>query len=163
MSAPVQPTDTAFLRMWAALRTIAWTVQFEAEQGKPCPHCGIPPANWRDWQAHEECCPGAGAISVLGAFGLLEPDVLVPVGTKGSHLYPNTQDREECLHGCGCWVSQHVEGGGPKANPWGGPEGVDPYGACPKAPPIRFPVRTDARRAARLELVRGSTPRDEEG
>ena len=109
-SAVDQPTDTAFLRMWATLRTIAWTVQFAAENSENCPHCGIPPKNWKNWESHEEFCPGAGAISVLSDFGLLEPDVLVPVGTKGSHLYPNTKNREECIHGCGCWVSESVGG-----------------------------------------------------
>mgnify|MGYP001563700194 CR=1 FL=1 len=161
-----QPTDTAFLRMWAVLRTIAWTVQFAAENGENCPHCDIPPKSWRDWEAHEEACPGAGAISVLAEFGLLTPDVNKPTNTKGGHLYANTREREECAHGCGCWVGARLEGvraEGVRRTNAGGPEGINPYGACPKAPPIRFPVRTEVRGALFLNLPGGATPPDGEG
>ena len=137
-----QPTDTAFLRFWAVLRAIAWTVQFAAENGEACPHCGIPPKNWAAWKSHEEACPGAGAISVLAEFGLLLPDVTKPSDPRGSHLYANTREREECMHGCGCWVDARTGGAG-EPSPWGGPEGVNPYGACPKAPPIRYPLRSE--------------------
>ena len=58
------------------------------------------------------------------AMGL--PD-LVPLGgglhQVGGHVY-DEQGTSDCANGCGCWA-------GPSRS--GGPDGVDPLGACPKA------------------------------
>ncbi len=53
-----------------------------------------------------------------------------PVASKaGGHDYPGTRNPPEfftsdCANGCGCWMGEFRSGG---------PEGVDPFGACPKA------------------------------
>lgn len=46
----------------------------------------------------------------------------------GSHDYPGCRDENnfytsDCAHGCDCWM------GGSRS---GGPDGVDPFGRCPK-------------------------------
>lgn len=49
------------------------------------------------------------------------------VGT-GTHRYLGTEAPEfltsDCSNGCGCWMGRHRSGG---------PDGVDPFGECPKA------------------------------
>jgi hypothetical protein len=47
------------------------------------------------------------------------------VGGAGGHIY-DEQGTSDCANGCGCWA-------GPSRS--GGPEGVDPLGACPNAKP----------------------------
>lgn len=45
-----------------------------------------------------------------------------------SHRYPDPDGTSNCTHGCGCWMGPYRSGG---------PDGVDPFGECPKAPPVR--------------------------
>jgi len=54
-------------------------------------------------------------------------------GDMGTHKYNGFELREkigifltsECSYGCGCWMGKSMSGG---------PPGIDPFGACPKAP-----------------------------
>ena len=64
-----------------------------------------------------------------------EPKVSDPVVPHGHHLYPGAPGHNpadpgdcytsDCKHGCGAWA-------GPSKS--GAPEGIDPWGPCPKAP-----------------------------
>jgi hypothetical protein len=42
------------------------------------------------------------------------------------HNYPSDDYTSDCMNGCRCWM-------GPARS--GGPNGVDPFGPCPQAPP----------------------------
>ena len=53
---------------------------------------------------------------------------------KGKHKYAD-DGTSDCAHGCGCWM-------GPFRS--GGPDGIDPFGKCPKAPPITSTRTTTA-------------------
>jgi hypothetical protein len=50
---------------------------------------------------------------------------------KGPHKYPGVSAKGEfmftsdCANGCGCWMGGYRSGG---------PDGVNPFGECPKAP-----------------------------
>lgn len=42
------------------------------------------------------------------------------------HNYPDGSGTSDCTNGCGCWMGSARSGG---------PNGVDPFGPCPQAPP----------------------------
>ena len=43
----------------------------------------------------------------------------------GGHKYSGHDGRNDCAHGCGCWVGSFNSGG---------PLGLDPFGTCPNNP-----------------------------
>ena len=45
----------------------------------------------------------------------------------GDHVY-DLEGNHKCVNGCGCWMGDTRSGG---------PDGIDPFGACPKAKPSR--------------------------
>ncbi len=47
---------------------------------------------------------------------------------QNTHDYENDYGSSDCRNGCGCWATAFSSGG---------PDGVDPFGACPKAAPSR--------------------------
>jgi hypothetical protein len=42
------------------------------------------------------------------------------------HRYPDPDGTSDCAYSCGCYMGPFCSGG---------PEGIDPFGECPKAPP----------------------------
>ena len=73
---------------------------------QPCTTCG------------EGVLPGEVSRFVPGTLGLLTQDA-------GGHSYHYLDGTSDCKHGCGCWA-------GPGW--YGGPDGIDPMGKCPKNP-----------------------------
>ena len=71
----------------------------------------------------EEAKPTGIRLEPMGAM------IQKPTGHIGGHLYPGTVAESfftsDCKYGCGCWMGQSSSGG---------PEGIDPFGSCPKAP-----------------------------
>lgn len=64
------------------------------------------------------------------------------------HRYPYPDGTSDCAWGCGCWMGPFNSGG---------PEGVDPFGECPKAPappPAVDPIAAAEARGAAAERER---------
>ncbi len=140
----VGTTDTAFLRFRRGLWTLAEVAVTSAREAHAkgrtggCFYCDALITPSLDPTDHHEGCPARLASGQLADFGLWPtggPRGDDPAAPKGSHVYLDTREREECLHGCGCWLDPA------HADKKGGPEGIDPYGACPKARPITYPRR----------------------
>lgn len=93
----------------------AWQATARAEGWTPPPE---PPKVLTDEERRLQ------AEAVRKALGLPE---LVPIGPGlirvGGHVY-DEHGTSDCRNGCGCWA-------GPSRS--GGPDGLDPFGACPKA------------------------------
>lgn len=87
--------------------------------GRPyCAHCG-----WND-PAKERKAKAEEARRTMG-LPELKPlaDGKHRVGGPSGHIY-DEHGTSDCANGCGCWA-------GPARS--GGPDGIDPLGACPKA------------------------------
>lgn len=50
---------------------------------------------------------------------------VTPASNVGKHDYGDDDGTTDCKYGCGCWM-------GPFRS--GGPDGIDPFGTCPKNP-----------------------------
>jgi hypothetical protein len=86
-----------------------------------CAHCG-----WNDPAEKLK----AKAEEARRAMGLPEleslPDGKHRVGGPGGHIYAAGGYTSDCANGCGCWAGSSRSGG---------PDGIDPLGACPNAKP----------------------------
>lgn len=61
----------------------------------------------------------------------------------GGHHYPGCETNDEfftsdCAYGCGCWMGSSRSGG---------PDGVNPFGACPARPPRSLSMDIGSRRS----------------
>lgn len=137
-------------------------VQYGFEEGETCRRGGC--AGTMLFPPTEGCtcfvsapCPACTSVKLTCATcgATADDDEAFDAPKFGPHQYADHDGTSDCAHGCGCWM-------GPARS--GGPDGVDPFGECPKNPmapaepvdPITT-VQVDATLAAyALNLLHGA-------